>query len=432
MPSYNRRHRWRPRGADLTPAAYAGITAKGGGAVVQTVIVTPGDLPVPPVQGGSVQIYAAELCRAFSALEGCGITLISPGPTRGERAEDLHRLRCPAHIHIRASPAEYRDAVMNTLAALAPDVIQIENRPNWLLGVHRMCPMAKIVLNLHSLTYLSARHIAPAELLRAVRVADAITVNSEFLRQRVSQRVPVDRRHIIEVIHPGVHLAHYAPPGMGRPATDRQRDGDTLQLLYVGRILEQKGLHVLLEAVRRVHQCKMPIELNIVGRAPAWQTRYLQRLEAAARPLPVRWQGFVPPHAIAPQYWQADVLLCPSQWDESFGLVNLEALAAGIPVIASELGGIREIITPDCGLLVHQYHSAQAFADAIWRLGSNPALREQLRRGTQTRAAQFPWERTARRFLTLYETLSQARHDRAAPPTIGIAVSGVHPAKKGV
>ncbi|MFO2550692.1 glycosyltransferase family 4 protein [Alicyclobacillus cycloheptanicus] len=402
------------------------------------VLVAPEGLPIPPVRGGSVQIYLQALHRTLRNFpETADVTLICPGPEAVDEkeaeadpmparktAEESLPLSDRRIIHVGGRKAAYRNAVIEQLRTLRPDIIQVDNRPDFLPRVRQACPAARIVLNLHSTTFLGPRHLQPQQAIPTLRLADAIVVNSHYLRQRVTTKFGLQRANWpFTVIYPGVNVdAFAAPPDAGRdvsqaarpgtaglaakaPEQSRAEEARPLQLLFVGRVIEQKGVHVLVDALDILRKQGVPATLVMVGRAPAWQRRYEGQLRRKIRTLPVAWIGFVPPHELAPYYWDADLLVCPSQRDEAFGLVNLEAMAAGVPVVASRLGGIREVVTEDAGVLVAKYKRPAAFAQAIQSLHANPARMQQLREGARKRAQAFPWQRTAEGFRDLYQAL---------------------------
>jgi spore coat protein SA len=119
----------------------------------------------------------------------------------------------------------------------------------------------------------------------------------------------------------------------------------------------------------------------------------------------VKFLGTVAHRRMHQIYRQADILVCPSQKHEAFGLVNVEALSAGLPVIASDIGGIREIVIQGWnGLLVPEYTNPHAFAEAIIFLVRNPQLLRSM--GVIARLdclSRFSWSATAGHLSQLYE-----------------------------
>ena len=176
--------------------------------------------------------------------------------------------------------------------------------------------------------------------------------------------------------------------------TRQPRRGE-LRLLYVGRLLEWKGVDIALEAVRQLKQANPNLRLTIIGRGPA-----RAKLEALARNLDlqdaVRWIGWQPQHRLAEHYRAADVLLFPSLRD-SGGMVVLEALAQGLPVICTDLGGPGLIVDATCGRVLktadrRKCHLVGELSKALLEVTSIPDLLASLSFGARVRARQFRFQ----------------------------------------
>lgn len=357
-------------------------------------IVAPEDLPIPPRQGGSVQIYLHALCRVLNSHKHVDLTLLCP-PGGGRRPEGLHQIRLLGGIRL------YRTRAIQYLQRLQPDIVQIDNRPSLVPLVRRALPHARISLNLHSTTFLGPQHIQPKFVKPVLMSSHLVIVNSHYLKRVIAQRFSLkDMDWNVHVIHPGTELSRFQPL---REHWTRNED-DAFHVIYVGRVIRQKGVEVLVSSIRHLHRRGLPVRLTIVGQTPPWEKAYGEHLRKSNRGLPIRWLGFVPPNKLPRLLWTSDVLVCPSQRNEAFGMVNVEAMAAGLPVIASRQGGIPEIVDRSCGILVEKYKHPRAFADAIHGLMADPKRWEKLHQGAKKRAAQFTWEKTARQFIHLYTT----------------------------
>ena len=160
---------------------------------------------------------------------------------------------------------------------------------------------------------------------------------------------------------------------------------------------EVKGQHVLLEAARRLERAAPEFQFALLGGG---------RLEASLR---AQAQGLSNVHFAGwvddPLPWIAacDVFVLPSL-REGLGSVMLDALRFGVPVVASRTGGIPEVVTEDCGVLVPPGDAA-ALAAALERLARDPALLERLGRGAQERADEFEPVKMAKKYMDLYESL---------------------------
>lgn len=378
---------------------------------MRIAIVAPEGLPVPAQKGGSVQIYLTHLVQALAMRPQLKVYLLSPGPTKRAAsstsrddgpsptlARGVVHLRCPSSA--RANPSLYQSWVRQTLAAIEPEVIQVENRPAFMSRLQSsMTP--PVILNLHSTTFLGPQHIQRTAVRPCLESAACVVFNSLYLRRTVRRSFQIRRKNWnTRVVYPAIEMADWSQ--VTEPSWNPD---DPFSLLFIGRVIRQKGVHILIEAVRALCDAGVNVRLSIIGKAPPWEQAYRQQLVAASRRLPIAWLGFLPQSALPEQLAQAQALVVPSQGREAFGLVNLEALAAGVPVVASAVGGITEVVNESCGILVHDAASPEAFSLAIRSLVADPEYWRNLQRGTKKRAATFPWERTARRFDQLYHEI---------------------------
>ncbi len=170
-------------------------------------------------------------------------------------------------------------------------------------------------------------------------------------------------------------------------------------VLLVAHLIAEKGAAVLLRAA-----AKLPPEIVVwvVGDGPEANRLHqlAKELSIEQRVLFLGDRGQVQPFMQA-----ADCLACPSVWEEAAGLVNLEGLACGLPVVASRIGGIPEIVEEGrTGLLVTP-GDPDALADAIHRLFKEPALRDRMgREARRTAVERFAAEKRIPDFLDLYRS----------------------------
>jgi alpha-maltose-1-phosphate synthase len=180
--------------------------------------------------------------------------------------------------------------------------------------------------------------------------------------------------------------------------------------LFVGRISEQKGIFPLLEAAR-----SLPAGVQLVLCASSPDTPELRaRLEAAvAGRAEIRWiDAMLPVPEVVELYSHAAVFVCPSIY-EPFGLINLEAMACGTPVVASRVGGIPEVVVDgETGWLVAPGDPA-ALAGALREALADPGRARRMGEAGRRRVeAQFSWDRIAARTLDVYRD-AIADHRRA-------------------
>ena len=245
------------------------------------------------------------------------------------------------------------------------------------------------------------RVVPPLTIRRASRVIALTSVEAENL---VRLGVPSDR---IRIIPNGVDLKEFA----GLPP--RRPNGDATELLFVGRCYpRQKGLEYLVKALPFLRS-RESIRLTIVGED--WGG--VAMLQSLARALGVERQiafrGALPRDEVIQAYASADIFVLPSLF-EPFGIVLLEAMAAGLPVVASEVGGIVDVVADGkTGLLVPP-GKPLALAAGLEQLISDSSLRARMAEEARRRVSGYSWDLIVPRIVEVYrEAIAESGETRA-------------------
>jgi len=185
------------------------------------------------------------------------------------------------------------------------------------------------------------------------------------------------------------------------------RDRDHVNLLFVGRLDPRKGLHHLLAAMPEViARTGGRARLLIVGNSYL-RPRLEARVPAALRGH-IRFLGHVPSADLPRWYATGDVFVSPASGNESFGIVLLEAMAAGRPVVATDIPGYRSVIQPGENAEAIPPGDVASLARVLVRLIEDPARRSELARRGRARALEFAWPRVTDRIEAVYrETLER-------------------------
>jgi alpha-maltose-1-phosphate synthase len=256
----------------------------------------------------------------------------------------------------------------------------------------------------------------------AILDADAIVAVSKSTAADILRAYPdVDPKRI-HVIYNGIDLAEYQKTSEAKALIDHGVDPAVPYVLFVGRITRQKGVTHLVDAIRY-----MPAETQVVLCAGAPDTPEIaaelrQKVEDARRdhPLIVWIEKMVTKKETIQLYSHARVFCCPSVY-EPFGIINLEAMACHVPVVASATGGIKEVVVDgETGLLVpfdqdpvtsfptNREKFARDLATAINRLMDDPEKCRRFGEAGRRRVEQtFSWTAIARQTIRLYEQLIQ-------------------------
>jgi len=172
---------------------------------------------------------------------------------------------------------------------------------------------------------------------------------------------------------------HGVSEGTGRERPPKAAATGSLRIAFLGRVDRVKGVHVLLNALRRVPRA--PVRLDIYGTVQGNSgERYARFLRDSAKGDPrIAFHDPVPPEETVSLLARYDVLAVPSQWLETGPLVVLEAFAAGTPVIGSDLGGIAELVTDNVNGVLVKADSTAAWSAAILDLSEKKERLEALR-----------------------------------------------------
>ncbi|HJT80436.1 MAG TPA: glycosyltransferase [Chthoniobacterales bacterium] len=223
---------------------------------------------------------------------------------------------------------------------------------------------------------------------------DTVFVNSEEYRQSwINRGLPAEK---IKILPRGLDLELFHPTRRDPAFWNRfgSRNGK-VRLLYVGRISKEKNLDVLASAYRRLRDEGLPVELLMVGHGPY--------SDALADALPdAIFTGYLRGKDLAAAYASADVFAFPSTTD-TFGNVIIEAQASGVPVVVSDAGGPKELVTEQNGI-VTKSHDVDDFTRAIRQLVVNSELRHEMGLHARESVVNRTWPEAFQRFWSLTET----------------------------
>ena len=222
---------------------------------------------------------------------------------------------------------------------------------------------------------------------------DARIAVSQAAQEFVSRYFPGE----YQIIPNGVDTTRFHPDV---PKVERFKDGK-LNILYVGRLEERKGVGHLIEAFAKLRQDRDDIRLIIVGGGPL-EAKLRKQVESQ-KVADVCFQGQVPSCDLPGYYGSADICSFPSGHGESFGIVVLEAMASGRPVVAGDNPGYRGLITDEQnGFLVNPTDTLQ-FANQMQILLNSQNLREQFGENGRQTAMQYDWKVVCQKLLDLYK-----------------------------
>jgi D-inositol-3-phosphate glycosyltransferase len=277
--------------------------------------------------------------------------------------------------------------------------------------VHSMHTMAKVkndALAEGDTPEPAARVIGEEQVVRA---ADMLVANTDIEAKQLINLYDAEAGRV-EVVHPGVDLDVFRADGRAAKASARAAFGlpeDAHVLLFAGRIQPLKAPDVLLRAVadllRRSPDLRHRVVVPVVGGPSGTGREHPESLADLAAELGlddvVRFVAPVAQEELARWYAAATLVAVPS-YNESFGLVAVEAQAVGTPVVAAAVGGLTTVVRDGTSGLLVDSHDPGAWSDALRRIVTDDRLRARLEAGAVEHAREFSWERTTDRTLEVY------------------------------
>ncbi|NQX64544.1 glycosyltransferase family 4 protein [Paenibacillus alba] len=362
------------------------------------LIIAPEQIPVPPPYGGSVEHCIYQIARKISSKHK--VTIISKLRTNFPKKSKL------GHITIHRVPGGNKQIYLSNVLKMVKghhyDIIQIDNRPRFVPAVRRAFPHTAISVFLHSTTFISAPMTSKKQAASDLSRANYIVGNSLSLQNHLKRTFP-NIRHKVRYVHLGVELNQFRP---GKARTRSKHH--PFIILFAGRLIPRKGIPVLMKATQIIRKTVPSARLHIAGGTgkPSYK-KQLQQLAASLR-IPVTFKGNISRRQMPQFYRSGDCFVCPSQGHEAFGLVNVEAMASGLPTVASRNGGIPEIIRhASNGLLVTNYRSPAAFAKEIIQIATDSTKAKRLAKQARIDVTRrFSWRATASKLETIYASKS--------------------------
>ena len=362
-------------------------------------------------RGVEVEIFtratASGLPSAVEMAPGVTVRHVTAGPFEGLAKEDLPSQLCA-----------FTNGVLRTEAAHPPGYYDLVHSHYWLSGhvgwLARERWGVPLIHTAHTLARVKNRSLAdgdrPEPLARVIgeeqvtAEADRLVANTRFEAEDLVRCYDADATRLT-VVEPGVDLERFRPGPADRRSLGLPERGHVIA--FVGRIQPLKGPDVLISALAALRRRNPDGDVTVVicgGPSGSGLDRPSSLIELAESLGVADAVRFLPPltgDGLARLYRAADLVAVPS-YNESFGLVALEAQACGTPVVAAAVGGlVTSVRDGESGVLVDG-HDPQDWARVLDKLLAAPAYRRVLSEGAVAHAAGFSWDRTAEGLLRVY------------------------------
>jgi D-inositol-3-phosphate glycosyltransferase len=392
---------------------------------------------------GGMNVYVRELTRSLGTA-GIRVDVFT-------RSQDEHVPRVVHDlgngnrvIHIPAGPETPlpRDQWAEHIPAFSNGILHFQEEQNipydlihshyWLSGlaglqlrrdwniplVHMFHTLGVMKTRLGGTTEDSQRIESERSLLAS---ADRIVAATPAERMQLQWLYQADLQKVV-VIPPGVDLAVFHPIPQAKAKERIGLSDEGQMILYVGRIERLKGIETLLRASALLQErgvltppCPCVAVIGGDPENPQEEMSFLQELRTSLNiQNVVQFLGRRPQEELAFYYSAAQVVVMPSQY-ESFGMVALEAMACGSPVVASGVGGLLYLVRDGKTGFHIPDSDPKALAEKLQLLLSNEPLRRELGRQAASVARGYSWDKITEQVLTLYESVLAGRREKTMP-----------------
>jgi phosphatidylinositol alpha-mannosyltransferase len=360
-------------------------------------------LPYDPEFQGGVKEHVLHLSRALER-RGQRVTIFAPGSRASTRSDCLDFPRVvqivtePLVVPANGSIArvigpdfEAWGTLIDTLNGGQFDVVHLHEPMLWLPLLVSRTGEARLIATFHAAGNLGEIGEIARNVVGRLREEFDATIAVSAAARAFANSYGLEPD---QVIPNGVDVSVFG--------AHRDRTGPTV--LFFSRLDERKGLETLMRAMPAVAHSAPGVRLVVAGNFSVDEPR-AQHFSGLARELALDCD-FVPSPTDAEKVrlFESATLLCaPAYGQESFGIVLAEALAAGLPIVASDLWGFREVLDDGQLALLVQPRNELALADAISQMLSDPSLRRRLSQTGREKARTLAWPVVAARILDVYD-----------------------------
>ncbi len=367
--------------------------------------------PVPPRKGAAVEWWMYQSCRRLAGVEPHIVCIATEDRPETETRDGIafHRVRV-GRLYRRVfqkilgiDPYSYAQRVARRLDTIQPGIVHVHNAPalfTELVGHYR--GSTRFVLHMHN-----EMPVAP------LPAGAVLFVVSRYLEKWYGAHLPGAD---IRIVTNGVDTDVFHPLPAPETAALRARlklPADKKIILYAGRISPEKGPLDLVHAFGELRKIRHDVLLVLVGEVRTGADRrgdYGRRLLAACEVLGTDCYhaGTVDPARMHEYYQIADLAVVPSEFEEPFGMVAIEAMSAGAPVLATRKGGLPEIVQEGVtGFLLDDAKNPGAFARRLDELLNDTARLEAVRQNARAYVVQHhDWRIVSAQLETAYQELA--------------------------
>lgn len=353
--------------------------------------------PIPPIKGAAVETWMYEVLKRLIHFESHIVSIGSMYYPEREYKDGVYFYRInfsPLYKRVfqkmtKLDPLSYPKRVLKIINETKPDIVHVHNTYKWALPViERLDKNVKVVLHFHNEINID----------KEISV-DAFIGCSQFIVDVHKKNNKLKAKHY-KCIYNGVDLSMYRPywefPDLRRSVRERFKiKEDEFIVLFVGRVSPEKGVEHFIDTAIKLRDFKdirffVVGEISKKGGRADYAKEILKRAEQYKNKiiftdvLPSVKKPFV--------YYMGDVVFSPSNFEEPFSMVNIEAMATGLPVITRAKGGVKEYIKNEInGFFVREDKIVENASELIINLYKNETFRRKIGENARDTVKKFDW-----------------------------------------
>ena len=371
--------------------------------------------PVPPVEGGAVETWIEHAAQGLNGHEVYVFSVSAPSLPRYHKKNHVH------YFHFKLGPVSrillstyklpfkwddspwfyfpYSFWCALRMRSIRPDIIHIHNRPQFVWICKRLNPKAKIVLHIHQISATAEDKLWTKPFVDSV---DLFLGCSRFVAAHLKKILPY-AAHKISHVYNGVDIEQFQPYWNNSQTRKKMRESlnlsDDKTFLYVGRLVENKGIEVLIRSFRKIIEAGIPKVRLVVcggsGYSKDTVTPFVQNLCDIASPVKssVIFTGYVAHKDIHDYYLAADWTVIPSLVEEGFGVISIESMACGVPVLAFDRGALTEIVLDNINGIVVPEATVEQLTEKLTQAARHPSPESLGRDGRRMVEETFTWDK---------------------------------------
>lgn len=364
--------------------------------------------PIPPLKGAAVESWMYEVSKRVISFEAHIVSIGSPYYPMQEYKEGVyfHRIYfSPIYKRIfqkitKLDPLSYPQRVLKIIKKINPDIVHIHNTFKWALPlIEKLHGKTKIILHFHNEVAVN----------KNIKI-DAFVGCSKYILNLYKKNEKI-KANYYKHIYNGVDLKKFRPywENLELRRNIRKRfkiKDEEFIVLFVGRVSSEKGVEHFIDTAIELKNLDK-IKFFVIGEISQKGDRekYAEEIFKKAKILKdkIIFTDFFSPPKMPLIYMIGDVVFTPSNFSEPFGMVNIEAMATGVPVITRQKGGVKEYIKHGInGFFVNENNIARAASEIIIKLKNDVNLRENIGRQGYETVKIFDWENITLEAENLY------------------------------